>query len=804
MPPHRERALALPIDGVIPDLLQKLRQSRAAIVQAEPGSGKTTRVPRALLAEYSEVLVLEPRRIAARLAARRVASELGEEVGKTVGFQVRMEDISSSATKLRFLTEGILTRRLMSDPQLRGVGAVVLDEFHERGLSSELALAWIARLQQSTRPDLKLVVMSATLESRPLADWLGGAAIVEAKGQRFSVDVRYLERPDSRALEAQVLGAVKRVLQRESAGDLLVFLPGVSEIGKCERLLAPLAEAEGLELLRLHGALPAAEQDRAVTPGKRRRIILSTNVAETSVTIEGIAAVIDSGLARVARFSPWSGLASLTVEKISRASAVQRAGRAGRTRDGTCERLYTREDFEARAASEAPEIVRADYAETLLALKGLGDDALPFFEPPPKAHVVEAATLLRELDATDASGALTALGKRMLRFPVHPRLARILLAAEALGVAKEGARAVALLREVDWRRQELPADSVSTSDLDALSLPPRVEREVGELARRLARDLKQTPPPRDTDAAVRQAMLAGFVGNVAKRRSPKSDAFLLSRGGSATLAKNSTVRDSEYLVVLDAEARGEQVLIRLASAVEPEWLLDRVTAEELLTWEEGRGRVEALTRLRYGELTLEETRTTDGTSPEARALFLAKVRELGLAGVCSAEVLTEWRARLEAADAARPDYGLRAAGEAAELQALLTEAETKRSLAELKSVDWGAAVLQALPYEAASRLRELATERITLPSGRQVRVEYRPGLPPSVSSRLQDFFGAQQGPALAGRPLTLRLLAPNGREVQVTQDLAGFWTRHYPSIRSELMRRYPRHAWPADPLRPKG
>ncbi len=425
----------LPIDPLLPEIVEHLQGSRAVVIEAPPGAGKTTRVPRALLeaglAGQGEVVVLQPRRLPARLAATRVAEEMGQRVGETVGYTVRFEEAAGPATRLRFVTEGILTRRLLSDPQLRGVSAVVLDEFHERHLATDLALGLLADLARR-RSDLRLVVMSATLDAEPvrayLAEHLGDCPGVRSEGRLFPVEVELPgsgRRSASRSLADQVAGAVRRLVREGPPGDVLVFLPGAGDIRRAGEALEPLARTHDLLVLPLHGELPPAEQNRAVRPADRRKVILSTNVAETSVTIDGVVAVIDSGLARLAAFSPWSGLGTLQTGKISQAAAIQRAGRAGRTRPGLALRLYTRHDFDSRRGFELPEVARQDLAEPLLALHALGVRApagWSWFEPPPAPALQAGEELLRRLGAIDGGGALTEVGRELLRFPTHPRL----------------------------------------------------------------------------------------------------------------------------------------------------------------------------------------------------------------------------------------------------------------------------------------------------------------------------------------------------------------------------------------------
>src|SRR2546423_6129424 len=448
----------LPIDALLPEVVESLRRAPNLVIEAPPGAGKTTRVPPAVLdagvAGRGEVIALEPRRLAARMAARRVAEERGEKLGETVGYQIRFEGVAGPRARLRFLTEGVLTRRLLSDPRLEGVACVVLDEFHERHLQADLALALLRRLQQGERPELKVVAMSATLGAAPVARYLGDCRVLRSEGRRFGVKVEHLARHDERPLETKVEGAVRRLWSEGLEGDVLVFLPGASAIRRAQDACAVVAAEAGVIVLPLHGELSAAEQDAAVRPAERRKLILSTNVAETSVTIEGVAAGVDLGLARVAGHPPWSGLPLLKVSRVSKASAAQRTGRAGRTREGRCLRLYTAQDFNARPEHETPEVRRLDLAETVLELRaaGVGDlGEFDWFEAPSPDSLDAAEKLLRRLGATDDAGRVTDVGRRMLRFPLHPRLARIVVEAESRGVAREACTVAALISERDIR-----------------------------------------------------------------------------------------------------------------------------------------------------------------------------------------------------------------------------------------------------------------------------------------------------------------------------------------------------------------
>jgi len=831
----------LPIDPLLPEIVSTLRSHPSLVLEAPPGAGKTTRVPRALLdagAIEGEILVLQPRRLPTRLAAQRVAEELGEPVGERVGYSVRFEEVGGPRTKVRFVTEGILTRRLLADPLLRGVGAVLLDEFHERHLAGDLGLALLRRLQRERRPELRLLVMSATLAAEPVAAWLGGAPRLRSEGRRFDVAIEHLDQPDDRPLHDQVASAVKRLVREGLDGHVLVFLPGAGEIRRAAEVLQPLAESADLEVLPLHGDLPLAEQNRAVRPSARRKIILSTNVAETSVTIEGIAAVVDSGLARVAGHSPWSGLPTLQVAKVSKASAIQRAGRAGRTRAGRALRLYTRHDFEGRPDHDLPEIQRLDLAETLLAVHGAGvgdPRSFEWFEPPAPAALDAAETLLRRLGALDADGRLSGIGERLLRFPVHPRLGRLLIEGERRGVAKSAALLAALIAERDIRLEartfggggragrvsgssdalemmerfrEAEAARFAPQRLRAFGLEPRAVEAVDRARRQLERLVRdEAPAPADEEEGLLLATLAGFPDRVAKRRTATGRDLVLSGGGSAELAETSVVHDATFVVAVDVEERGRQgarraATVRIASAIEPDWLLDlfpdEVGASDEWIWNADAERVDRVSRITWGQVALEESRGPAAPGPETARVLAEQALSRGLESF--APEVGGLLARLELLARSMPEAGFPSLGEEALRNAVVAACEGLRSFAELRAASLPDLLLRHLTPEQQRILAREAPARITLPGGRSVPVHYEPGQPPWIESRLQDFFGMAKGPAVCGGrvPLTLHLLAPNQRAVQVTQDLAGFWERHYPQIRKELGRRYPRHAWPED------
>ena len=768
------------------------------MVEAPPGAGKTTRVPPALLSiAKAGVLVLEPRRIAARMAARRVAEEMGERPGETVGYQVRFEEVSSAKTRLRFLTEGVLTRRLLSDPELKGVDVVVLDEFHERHLDADLAFALLRRLQQTARPDLKIIVMSATLDAAPIAEALEQCPVIRSEGRLFELKISYTP-PSSAPLEDQVAAALPAALKHN--GDVLVFLPGAAEIRRAIRTCQPLASREGLMLLPLHGDLSAQEQDRAVQPASQRKVIFSTNVAESSITIDGVTVVIDSGLARIASDSAWTGIPALNVARVSQASATQRAGRAARTARGTVIRLYTAEDFHRRPQQQTPEIGRRELSQTVLDLRamGIGEVAsLPWLEPPPLAAVTSAEQLLRRIHALDESGRMTPAGRKMAALPLHPRLACMIVEAVARKAGDLACRVAAVLSAGD----RLPGEPLHPSPSDLLllaetNLPPRT-KQLYEQIRRIVN------PPRNHDTpdeAILLSVLAAFPDRVARRQ--PSGELQLAGGGQAMLDRMSSVTNNQFLVAVDIEDRRERglPLVRIASAVEPEWLLDlfpeSVIAQSGVEWNRTAERVEHVSALLYENIVIEQTRSGKPDPEQAAALLAARAQDARLA---SPERVSETLARLEFASAHMqiPPPDLSAA--------LRSVCFGLRSFAELRAqLEAGAlaaALIDQLPSNARRTFEEVAPDKIRLPGGRQTHVNYVSGQTPWIKSRLQDFFGMKETPRIArgAVPVVVHLLAPNQRPVQMTTDLAGFWQRLYPQVRKELSRRYPRHSWPETP-----
>jgi ATP-dependent helicase HrpB len=778
-------------ESLLAPIVGHLGAGRNLIVAAPPGEGKTTLVPPALAEAFpGRVLVLEPRRIAARAAAQRVARVRGEAIGGSVGYQVRFESAVGLRTRLVYMTEGLLVRRLLDDPLLRGVSVVVADEFHERHLESDLALALLRRLQRRERPDLRLVVMSATLEAAPVAAYLAPCPVVEHEGRRFDLDISYT--PHSAApLEEQVAEAAERLVSGGVDGDILAFLPGAREIRRAGRALAGLAARAGLAVAQMHGDLSLEEQARVLEPAAQRRLILSTNVAESSLTIPGVTAVIDSGLARMASFSPWTGLPALVVKRIGQAAARQRAGRAGRTRPGRVIRLYSEDDLARRPERDPPEILRAELSEATLLLDSLGVAGwrdLDPLDPPTAAQVAAAEELLGRL------GARGELGRRMARLPLHPRLARLLLEAEARGAGEDGCAVAALLAA----GARLPAETHQTGASDLLWL---LDADWSGEARRLHDQIRRLARPkrgaaRDEGGLLR-AVLAAFPDRVARRR--EGDELLLAAGGAARLAPASVVRQARFLVAVDVEDRPDRglPLVRLASAIEPEWLLDlfpdRVVERTFLEWNRAAERVESVQALCFDALTIEESRGGAAGGEAAAAMLAERALEAGVERFAD---VSGFLARARFAGARL---------EAAELdEALRALCAGRRSFAELEEAARGGGLVRALERRLpAGLLERAAPEFVRLASGRRVRVHYEEGQPPWIASRLQDFFGMRESPRVGDPPVpvVVRLLAPNQRPVQTTVDLAGFWQRLYPQVRRELVRRYPKHAWPEDPGR---
>jgi ATP-dependent helicase HrpB len=761
---------ALPIDPFIPEILQATRTRRAVVVTAAPGAGKTTRVPPALAAD-GPVVVLQPRRVAARSLAARVAAEQGWTIGHEVGWHVRFERQFNKQTRVLFATEGILTARLLQDPLLGDFQTIVLDEFHERSVHADLGIA-LAKQAWLARDDLRLVVMSATLDARAVSTYLDGCPVIDVPGTLHALDVRYAP--------AMSLADVAASATRESAGQVLCFLPGAGEITQASRELedrrkwGPLAP--DTEVVELHGSLDADAQSAAIAPASRRRIILATNVAETSLTVPGVAFVVDTGLHKVARYDAERGIDSLDTERISLDAADQRAGRAARLGPGVVVRLWDRAD-RLRPHRE-PEIQRIDLAATILDVLAWGGDPQTFdwFDPPRVERITAAFDLLARLGAT-AGRRLTDLGRQMQRLPVSPRLAAILIAAHG---ARDAAMACALLAE---RRYQPTPGSQPTTTSDLLSIVERERRlptHVQKTARLLQSLIKGADTERLDEAAFRRALLAGYPDRVAKRREPGSPRVLLASGHGAVIGPESGVRDGDFLVALDVTAgRSGQISearIRIASVVERAWLVPTHTGTEHML-DPAAGTVRAVTRDYLDAMVLAERAATPQAEEVERLLseaYLSRPRT-------EADEQLLRRARFAGIEFDLPTIVGRAV----------------HGIRSLADIDLG----RGFSGDEQRRIESLAPLTMRVPSGRDVRLQYQSDGSVSAGVKLQELFGLADTPRVgpARAPVLLELLAPNGRPVQLTRDLRSFWERTYPEVRKELRARYPKHPWPEDP-----
>jgi ATP-dependent helicase HrpB len=865
----------LPIAGVL-DRVVAASRSGAVVVTAPPGSGKTMLVPAAVLddlAAPAKVELLQPRRLAARAVAAQIARLRGGSLGDEVGYRVRFDARAGRDTRLVVETTGILLRRLLDDVTLEGTGAVVLDEFHERSFEMDLILGLLVRLRQSLRPDLRVIVMSATLAAEPVARLLADESgrpcpVVTADGRLHPVETTFLRHGDRRGLEDLVATAVAEAL-RTTPGHVLVFLPGVGEIRRCEAILAPTVARQPIELLPLYGDLPPEAQDRvlAETAGASRKVILATNVAETSLTIPGVTAVVDSGLARQSRVSPATGLPRLELVPISQASAAQRAGRAGRTAAGRCLRLWDEAAHVQRPAAELPEVLRGDLAGPLLQLIALGEAGdFPWLDPPPPDAVERARTLLGRLGAittseppatstpaamrddreNDPAGTprdrLTPLGADLVRLPAHPRLARLLLAGAAEGVLREASIAAALLSERDPFRTPRPGTGPrdrhkvrSRCDLHdrvlavqafhaglvqddpALDPHPGGARSVLRTAEQfyglVASAVIDTPlasRAADPATALRAALLTAFPDRLVRLRPGSQDRGTLV-GGRGVRLTTSRLRGEPFCLAIDLDDAGGEAGVRLASAVEREWL-DRGplaaanlrTAEELL-WHPSRRQVEARRQTAWLDLVLDETPVAIGDETAAAAI-LAREAAVALDRLLPAADTPAggFLARCRWLAGAVPDLGLPSLDDAAVQAALPHLCLGLRSFDDLARADWLGLLHGLVGHQRVAEIERLAPASIALANGRRGRLAYEPGSPPVLAARIQELFGLRQTPRVAdGRAgVLLHLLGPNHRPQQVTSDLAGFWARTYPQVRQELKRRYPKHAWPEDPLQP--
>jgi ATP-dependent helicase HrpB len=830
---RRRPRTELPVESALPALRSALDAGGVAVLEAPPGAGKSTVVPLALWAEGrvgpgAALVVLEPRRVAARAIAERLAGQLGEPVGATVGLRTRDERRRSSRTAIEVVTDGVLLRRLQADPTLPGVRLLLFDEFHERRLESDLSLAFALEARAVVRPDLELLVTSATLESAQVARLLGGAPVVRAEGRQHPVRVEHRPRPDPHGLAVAVAAAIDEALERQP-GDVLVFLPGAAEIRRCSRALADRLGPE-VVVCPLSGTLPPAEQERALRPDPsgRRKVVLSTDVAETSLTIEGVHAVVDAGLAREPRFDPATGMTGLVTVPASRASADQRAGRAGRTAPGLALRLWPAREHPARDAAPRPAIATDDLVGMALAVRRWGTPVaeLALLDRPPPAAWSAAEDTLRDLGAVDADGLLTEHGHELAELPLHPRLAHLLLHGRDTGRGRLAAEVAALLADRDpaVRDQQRPDADLAgrVRSLRGAVGGPRLRagavarwrREVARLA-----DVVGVGPARagagagggdeDDLEAVGSLVAVAWPDRVALARPERRGAYLLAGGRGAVLDERDPLANEPLLAVATLDRGETEARVHLAAAVTVDELrralAPRIERRAVVAWQDGD--VVAEEREELGELVLGRRPLTCPPADEVLRALLDGLRREQLAPLrwTAEDRALQARLQLLHRELGPPWPDLDDAALLADLEAVVAPFLLgARRRADLARVPVGEVLRSRLRPDQLAVLDELAPTHLEVPSGARRRVDYDdPSGRPVLAVRLQELFGATRTPTvLGGRlPVVLHLLSPAGRPVQVTDDLAGFWTRTYPTVRAELRGRYPKHAWPADPLR---
>lgn len=792
----------LPIDSALPPLRAALVERGRAVLQAPPGAGKTTRVPLALLGEPwlggGKIVMLEPRRIAARAAAGHMASLLGERAGDTVGYRIRMDRKVGPDTRIEVVTEGILTRMLQDDPALEGVGAVIFDEFHERSLNADLGLA-LALETAELRDDLRLLVMSATLDGGPVARLLGDAPIVTSEGRAWPVETHHRPPRPGEAIEDAVARAVRDALAEET-GSLLVFLPGAREIRRVQAKLAGIGD--GVVVAPLYGDLPGAAQDQAIRPAPAgtRKVVLATNIAETSLTIEGVRVVIDSGLARAPRFDPRTGMSRLETVTIARAAADQRRGRAGRTEPGVCWRLWARAGEGAMAPFDPPEILVADLAPLALELALWGGGDLAWLDPPPAAALTQARALLADLGAIDADGRPTAHGKQMARLPLHPRLAHMVLRAKAGGVGGTAAELAAIL---EGRRPSPETDlRASLEMLNRDRGDPTVSR-----LREAARDIARRFDLKGGGGDAGSLLALAYPDRVARRRPGGRGSFLLANGRGAVLRDSDPLAGADYLAIAETDDAGREARILAAAPLDEATLEavlgDRIAWVETVAWDAAEQAVAARRQRRLGALVLADAALPNPDPAAVAAALLEGVRRLGLDALPWRDGAVALRRRVGFARAlegeAWPDWSDAALMETLE-QWLRPHLGGMRRRSDLDRLDL--AQILALDWERQRALDAVAPATIPIPSGRRAALDYADPAQPVLAVKLQEMFGQAETPRVGGGrvPVAIHLLSPAGRPLQVTRDLAGFWAGSYAEVRKDMRGRYPRHPWPDDPL----
>ena len=804
---------SLPIDHVLGDLAETLTRDNTAVLVAPPGAGKTTRVPLTLLdadwARGKKIIVLEPRRIAARAAAERMAQTLGEKVGETVGYRVRFGSKVSRATRIEVVTEGIFTRQILDDPELNGIAAVLFDEFHERSLDADLGLALARDAQTGLREDLRILVMSATLDGARVAKLLGDAPVIESEGRAYPVETRYLGRKPDVPIERQMADAIATALRADS-GSVLAFLPGAAEIRRTQNFLSERVSDPNTEIVPLFGALDAGVQDRAISPAPKgqRKVVLATSIAETSLTIEGVRIVVDSGMARVPRYEPDIGLTQLETIRASRAAVDQRRGRAGRTEPGVCYRLWDEPQTASLEAYTRPEILSADLSSLVLDLAHWGatdPSTLAFLDPPPLPALTEACNLLRELNALDDAGRITPEGNSLRALALPPRLARMIVDSHRLGSGDEAALIAAVLTE-----RGLGGDS---ADLDArLDNFRRDRSQRAQSARQLAeRWAKQVAANEPFDAVDRSLstglMLAlAFPDRVARNRGNGS--FVLANGRGASVEQTSALAKSPYIAVAELTGTAANGRILLAAPITQteieQQFADHIQSDDEITFDRSAMALRARRRKKLHAITLSEQTLQVSPSMETARVLADGLVAAGLERLPWSKALRQWRDRVMFLRAASPEDWPDLSDDAlAETRAdwLVPALYDKTSLSNFSAGDLSDALMNLLPWDARSKLDREAPTHFEAPTGTALPIDYEAEQGPTIAVRLQELFGLNVHPSIAkGKiPLVLELLSPAHRPVQVTRDLPGFWRGSYAAVRSDLRGRYPRHPWPEDP-----
>ena len=807
-------ASPLPIDAALPELTAALRARNTAVLVAPPGAGKTTRVPLVLAEEAwaapnaqerRRILVLEPRRLAARAAAERMAKTLGEKVGETVGLRVRFGSKVSARTRIEIVTEGVFTRLVLDDPMLEGVAAVLFDEFHERSLDADLGLALARDVQQGLREDLRLVVMSATIDGARVAKLLGDAPMIASEGRAFPVETRYLGR-DPRPIEPQMADAIARAV-RADAGSVLAFLPGAAEI---RRTAAQLEGRLGkdIDVVALYGALAGDEQDRAIAPAApgRRKIVLATSIAETSITIEGVRIVVDSGLARVPRFEPDVGVTRLETVRVSRAAADQRRGRGGRIEPGICYRLWDEPQTASLEPFARPEILSADLSSFTLDLAAWGStpEQLAFLDPPPRPALAEAKALLAELGAIDTDGRITDEGQKLRQLPLPPRLARMVVDAAAFGAALDAAEIAVLIGE-----RGLGGDDVDlTHRLDNLrrDRSPRA-RDARAMAARWAEEAKSQGTGGE-ELSVGAILALAYPERIAKNRGGGTGAFLLVNGRGANVDAASPLARDPFLAVAEMTGSAAAGRILLAAPITPDEIearfADRIVTRDEVTFDQASASLRARRQRRLGAITLGEQPMPVETNEGSARILAQGVARLGIERLPWSKALRQWRDRVMFLRTAEGDEwpDLSDAALAADTDWLASLFYNKTALTELSADDFASALTARLPYPLQRRLDAEAPTHFAAPTGTQAAIDYEAEGGPKIAIRVQELFGLDRHPAIAGGriPLVIELLSPAHRPVQTTRDLPGFWRGSYAAVRTEMRGRYPKHPWPDDPI----